>query len=82
MPLLVNSHDPRPHEALEYFFRTFLYPRLDNATIAAIRQHLAEIRQQPQSNVSVQLETIPQLRLTRVTVEITHPESSINQQSS
>lgn len=59
---------------LRGFFSTFLYPRLSPIERTGVETHLAWIEQQPQSYINVRFETVPQLHLTRLTLEISHVE--------
>lgn len=74
MTIAIPSKDEKAHAALQAFFEVFLYPRLTEAERLGVQAHLEWIKTQPHSFANVRFETIPQLHLTRLTLEISHTQ--------
>lgn len=62
----------KANDALRKVFENFLYPRIESAMRQNIEAHLAWMVMQPQMYVNAKLETEPALKLTRITLEISH----------
>lgn len=64
----------KTNQILKDIFSEWMFPKVDPAMRQAIEQHLAWVTGQPHTFINTKLETVPQLNLTRLTIEISHTQ--------
>lgn len=55
-------------------FASLLYHKINPQLRSAIQQHLDWIARQPHTYFNCEFSTVPELRMTRITIEISHTE--------